>query len=61
MRFTGCEGEIDWQPVGIYHRVNLACQAASRPAHILLIVISDASSVLVHAHDGSIDICTVGS
>jgi hypothetical protein len=35
--------------------VNLACQAASRPAHILLIVISDAGSVLVHAHNGSID------
>jgi hypothetical protein len=35
--------------------VNLACQAASQPAHILPIVISDAGSVLVHAHKGSID------
>jgi hypothetical protein len=46
---------MDRQPVGVHDRVNLACQTASRPAHMLLIVISDAGSVLVHAHDGSID------
>lgn len=46
---------MDWHPVGVYDRVNLACQAATRSAHILLVVISDAGSVLVHAHNGSID------
>jgi hypothetical protein len=52
---TGREGEMDWHPVSIYDRVNLACQAAARSAHILLVVISDSGSVLVHAHNGSID------
>jgi hypothetical protein len=32
-----------------------ARQAPSRAAHILLIVVRDAGSVLVHAHDGGID------
>ena len=46
---------MDWHPVGVYDRVNLACQAATRSAHILLVVISDAGSVLVHAHNGRIN------
>src|ERR1700732_2746069 len=51
---TGRQREMDRQPVGVHDRVNLACQTASGPAHMFLIVISDAGSVLVHAHDGRI-------
>jgi hypothetical protein len=58
---TGREGEMHWQPVGVYDRVNLACQAASRPAHILLTVISDAGSVLVHAHGECHAVCWEGT
>jgi hypothetical protein len=43
------------QAIGVHHRVNLAGQAASRPAHILVIVVRDTGSMLVHAHDGGID------
>jgi hypothetical protein len=55
MRLTGRESEMDRQAIGVYHRVNLAGQTPSRATHILLIVVRDAGSVLVHAHDGGID------
>ena len=55
MRLTGREGELDRQTIGVYHRVNLACQAPSRATHILMIVVRHTGSVLVHADDGSID------
>src|SRR5437868_10442552 len=55
MSLTRREGEMDRQAVGVHHRVNLAGQASSRPAHILVIVVRDAGSVLVHADDGGID------
>jgi hypothetical protein len=38
-----------------HHRVNLARQAPLRATHILVIVVRDTGSVLVHAHDGGID------
>ena len=43
------------QAIGVHHRVNFAGQAPSRATHILVIVVRDAGSVLVHAHDGGID------
>jgi hypothetical protein len=46
---------MDRKAMGVDYRVNLAGQAASRPAHILVIVARDAGSMLVHAHDGGID------
>ena len=39
------------QAIGIHYCVNLARQAPSRATHILAIVVRDAGSVLVHAHD----------
>jgi len=35
--------------------VNLARQASSRATHVLVIVVRDTGSVLMHAHDGGID------
>ena len=55
VRLTRREGEMDRQAIGIHHCVNLARQAPSRATHILVIVVCDAGSVLVHAHDGGID------
>ena len=55
VRLTRREGEMDRQAIGIHHCVNLARQASSRATHILVIVIRDAGSVLVHAHDGGVD------
>jgi hypothetical protein len=55
MRFTGRESEMNRQAIGVHHRMNLAGQAASRAAHVLMIVIRDAGPVLVHAHDGGIN------
>ncbi len=46
---------MDRQAIGIRHCVNLARQAPSRAPHLLVIVVRDAGSVLVHAHDGGID------
>ena len=46
---------MDRQAIGVHHRVNLACQSPSRATHILLIVVRDAGSVLVHAHNRGID------
>src|SRR5712672_870547 len=54
MRFTGREAEMDRQAIGVDDRVNLAGQAASRATHILVVVVRDTGSVLVHAHDGGI-------
>jgi hypothetical protein len=55
MRFTGREGEMDRQAIGVHDRVNLARQACSRATHISVLVVRDTGSVLVHAHDGGID------
>ena len=46
---------MDRQAVGVHDRVNLARQAPSRATHVLVIVVRDAGSVLVHAHDRGID------
>jgi hypothetical protein len=35
VRLTGREGEVDRQTVGVHDSVNLACEPASRPAHML--------------------------
>src|SRR3974390_3458164 len=55
MRLAGRESEMDRQAVGVHHRVNLAGQAASRAAHVLVIVVGHGSPVLVHTDDGGID------
>jgi hypothetical protein len=39
----------------VHHRMNLARQAPLRATHILLIIVRDAGSVLVHAHDRGVD------
>ena len=46
---------MDRQAIGIHDRVKLARQAPSRATHVLVIVVRDTGSVLVHAHDGGID------
>src|SRR6516164_3081532 len=53
MRFTGRESEMDRHAIGVHHRVNFARQAPSRATHILVIVVRDTGSVLVHAHDAA--------
>ena len=55
MRLTPRESEMDRQAIGVHHRVYLAGQAAPWTTHILMNVVRDASTVLVHPHDGSID------
>src|SRR3954454_15823166 len=55
MRLAGREGEMDRQAIGVHDRVNLARQASSRATHVLVIVVRDTGSVLMHAHDGGID------
>jgi hypothetical protein len=55
MRFTRRKSEMDRQAIGVRHRVNLARQAPSRAIHILVIVVRDTGSVLVHAQNGGID------
>src|SRR5205823_15080071 len=55
MRLAGREGEMDRQAIGVHDRVNLARQASSRATHVLVIVVSDTGSVLMHAHNGGID------
>jgi hypothetical protein len=52
---TWRESEMDRQAIGVHDRVNFARQASSRATHILVIVVRNAGSVLVHAHDGGID------
>jgi hypothetical protein len=46
---------MDRQAIGVHQGVNLAGQAASRPTRILLIVVRDTGSMLVHADDRGID------
>jgi hypothetical protein len=46
---------MDRQAIGVHDRVNLARQAPSRATHILMLVVRDAGSVLMHAHDAGID------
>ena len=55
MRLAGREGEMDRQAIGVHDRMNLARQASSRATHVLVIVVRDTGSMLVHAHDGGID------
>ena len=55
MRLAGREGEMDRQAIGVHDRVNLARQTSSRATHVLVIVVRDTGSVLMHAHDGGID------
>jgi hypothetical protein len=55
MRFTRRESEMDRQAISVHHRVNLARQAPSRATRILVIVVRNTGSVLVHAHDAGID------
>lgn len=45
---------MDRQAMGIHRRVKCARQAPSRATHILLIVVGDAGSMLVHSHDEGI-------
>ena len=45
---------MDRQAKGIHHCVKCARQAPSRATHILLIVVGDAGSMLVHSHDEGI-------
>ena len=49
------------EPTGIDDGVNLGRQSASRPAHQLFTVRSDAGSMLMHAHNGCINLCTAAS
>ena len=46
---------MDRQAIGVHDRVNFARQAPSRATHILVIVVRDTGSVLVHAHDRGIN------
>jgi hypothetical protein len=46
---------MDRQAVGVHYRVNLAGQAASRAAHVLMVVVGHACPVLVHGDDGGIN------
>ena len=55
VRFASSQPKTDRQPTGIDDCMYLGRQAASRPAHQLLTTASDASSVLVHAHNGRIN------
>src|SRR4029453_16945194 len=55
MRLPGRKSEMDRPAAGVHHRVNLAGQAASRVAHLLVIVVGHGSPVLVHTNDGGID------
>src|SRR5450631_11326 len=55
MRFAGRKSEMDRQAVGVHYRVNLAGQAASRAAHVLVSVVGHACPELVHKVDGRIN------
>jgi hypothetical protein len=55
MRFASCERESDRQTAAIDHRMYLAGETAPRPAHGLFLVASDASRVLMNAHNGRVD------
>ena len=51
MRLTGREREMDRQAVSARDQVNLARESSSRASSSLVLVLRDACSVLVHAHD----------
>ncbi len=55
MRLASGQRETDRQPTGIDDCMNLGRQPASRSAHQLFAVASNAGSVPVHADDGRID------
>jgi hypothetical protein len=55
VRFTRCECKPDRQAAAIDHRMYLARQTAPRPAHGLSLVASDASGVLMNAHNRGVD------
>jgi hypothetical protein len=55
MRLAYCECEPDRQAAAIDHRMYLAGQTASRPGHGLSLVASDASGVLMNAHNSRVD------
>ena len=62
MRLTGRESEMNRQAVGVHDRVNLAGWLPSRGTHILMIVVRDTGSVLVHASTMEVSIiCTAAS
>jgi hypothetical protein len=46
---------MDRQAIGVHYRMNLVRHAPSRATHVLVIVVCDTGSVLMHAHDGGID------
>jgi hypothetical protein len=45
---------MDRQAIGVHQCVNLARQAPTRATDILVIVVRDTGSLLVHAHSGGI-------
>src|SRR6516162_4288490 len=55
MRFARCERDPHRQAAAIDHRMYLAGQTASRPAHGLTPVAGDASGVLMNTHNGRVD------
>jgi hypothetical protein len=55
MRLAGREANLYRQAIGIHDGMNFGRQPATRAAHVLLIIASDAGSVLMHSHDGRID------
>src|SRR5262249_27324946 len=55
MRLASGQCDTNRQPTGIDDSVNLGRQSASRPAHQLFTVRSNAFSMLMHAHDGCIN------
>ena len=55
MRLAGRKSEMDRQALGVHDCVNLARKAPSRAPHILMIVVRDTGSMLVHAHNGGIN------
>jgi hypothetical protein len=61
MRFSGRKREPDRQAVSIDHRMYLAGQAASRPAHGLPPVAGDASGVLMNRTIDVSIICAAAS
>src|SRR5438477_11557777 len=55
VRLAGSQCKSDRQPAGIDDCVYLGRQSATRPAHQLFTIASDASSMLMHADDGPIN------
>jgi hypothetical protein len=55
MDLTGRQREAEGQAIGINQRMNLARQAAPRPAHGLSSIPSDACTVLMYADNRGVD------